>query len=267
MRKMILLALTAAAILTAFLSMATSGSATQVVRDGVSRGVIQYLEGEEAEVVYSKNATLRIMAIRYQWQQWDQNASVMHKTVYAQSLKADLKDTKGGFNLGRPSGYIKDYNALPEATQTLIRSVKRTKVIFGMVSLAKPVDEQGNALEGYDGDIPVMFNLRNTESIKAVEAVVNKFRNRPVELPEYLIEVKGKKENLPTGGTYAVLTAAVGAKVGLGPDDIDTFNSFLEYISRSNDYVLKKWDEAQGHEFTAEDAKLVEQFIDVEEFE
>lgn len=224
-------------------------------------------KGEDAEVAYSKTASMRIMGIRYQWQQWDQNLQVMHKTLMANNLKMDLKDTRGGFNLGRPSGYIKDYSALPESTQAVIRSVKRTMIIFGVIKLAKPVNEMGAAVDGYDDEVPFTLNLRNTDSIKAMEAITNKFRNNPMQLPEYYIDIKGKKEALPSGGTYATLQATVGQRVGLCETDVETFNNFLDYIARNNDYVQKKWDEAQGYEFTAEDAKLVSQFIDVEEFE
>ena len=57
----------------------------------------------------------------------------MLRTVMATSLNGDLKDNYGGFNCGRPSGYVKDFNSLPQETQDLMRSTDRFKVIFGLV--------------------------------------------------------------------------------------------------------------------------------------
>ena len=48
---------------------------------------------------------------------------------------ADLKDTKGTFNIGRPSGYHskKEYDALSQQVKDLMRAVKRTKIVFGTI--------------------------------------------------------------------------------------------------------------------------------------
>ena len=66
----------------------------------------------DGNVVYSKSVTLRLFAQRQQWTQYDTDSNFMHKTVMATVLKGDLKDTKGTFNLGRPSKYVKDWEAL-----------------------------------------------------------------------------------------------------------------------------------------------------------
>ncbi len=42
------------------------------------------------------------------------------KTLMADNLNIDLKDNEGGFNCGKPAGYIKDFKALPEKMQDLI---------------------------------------------------------------------------------------------------------------------------------------------------
>ena len=66
--------------------------------------------------VYSPAITVRIFAQRQQWQRWNSETEEMEKSVLANSLNGDMKDSIGGFNLGRPSGWIEDFNALPDAT-------------------------------------------------------------------------------------------------------------------------------------------------------
>ena len=49
-----------------------------------------------------------------------------HKTIMADNLNVDLKDTQGTFNCGKPTGYIKDFKSLPEDTKTLIKANKKS---------------------------------------------------------------------------------------------------------------------------------------------
>ncbi len=60
------------------------------------------------------------------------------KTVMADTLNTDLKDNDGGFNCGKPSGWIEDFKSLPDATKELIRSIKRVRVVLGTVELVNP---------------------------------------------------------------------------------------------------------------------------------
>ena len=55
------------------------------------------------------------------------------------TLNIDLKDDYGTFNCGKPTGYVKDYQSLPEATKNIIKAVDRYRVVFGLVELEKPV--------------------------------------------------------------------------------------------------------------------------------
>ena len=90
----------------------------------------------------------------------------MQKTVLSIDLKGDLKDNTGGFNIGRPSGYVEDWENLPQATKELMRQVKRTKVVFGTVNLTDPVDAEGNALSDVGTDIPFILDVKNRDSIR-----------------------------------------------------------------------------------------------------
>ena len=41
------------------------------------------------------------------------------KTVMADTLNMDLKDNDGGFNCGKPAGWIEDFKSLPEQLRNL----------------------------------------------------------------------------------------------------------------------------------------------------
>ena len=46
----------------------------------------------------------------------------------ADNLNVDLKDNDGGFNCGKPAGYIQDFKSLPEKMQDLLKQIKRVRV-------------------------------------------------------------------------------------------------------------------------------------------
>ena len=82
-------------------------------------GTFTLVQGEDK--VYSNGVTLRVFAQRNQWQRWNSETEEMEKSVMSNSLNGDMKDSVGGFNLGRPTGYIDDFQALPEATKQIMR--------------------------------------------------------------------------------------------------------------------------------------------------
>lgn len=217
--------------------------------------------------VYSKSVTVRLFAERQQWQKWDADEETMQKSLMATNLNADLKDTTGSFNLGRPSGYIQDWAALPESQKEVIRSVKRVKIYMGAVTLDKPIDENGNALDGYDTEIPFVFDVKNREAMKSIDGVVSKIIGKRISPVEYTLKLAGKKQKLPTGATYAEATAALGDRVGFSESDNEVLNDFLDYVSRSNEYVEGKWQENNTETISADDAALVGEFIEVKDFE
>ena len=69
------------------------------------------------------------------------------KTLMNDDLNIDLKDNDGGFNCGKPAGWIQDFDALPDKTKDLIKQIKRVRVVFGLVDLHDAVDAKGNKVE------------------------------------------------------------------------------------------------------------------------
>lgn len=238
----------------------------QGVKDSkiVSTPMFKVRKGDEE--VYAEKLNIRLFAERVQWTKWDSEANNTQKTVLSSSLNADLKDTLGGFNLGRPSGYVKDFEALPEATKQVMRSVKRTKVFMGLVSLDNPTNEGGEAVE-FTGEVPFVFDVKNPSSMKSINAVTGSLVSKAITPIENNIKLGATEHAMPNGNKFAQVTASLGERVGFSEGDNDLLRDFIMEVERTNTWVLSKWDENNVANISAEDAAIVGSIIDVQDFE
>jgi len=222
------------------------------------------LTDTEGNTVYSRSATIRLFAQRQQWTQWDSDSNTMNKTVMATVLKGDLKDTKGTFNLGRPSKYVKDWEALDEDTKAIIRSVKNTKVLFGKVKLGKVIDDNGVAVSGYNSEVDFTMDVKNADSKRSLEAVLKDIVSKKLLPIEHTIALSSQKETLPTGNKYATMVATLGSKTKMVPEDHATVQAFVDYIDYGNEYVLSKWKSLRKPDVQVDPATL-DAIVQVEE--
>ena len=132
-------------------------------------------------VYYSDKVTVRPFMQRFQFQRYDKHYQKpdggegrMLRTVMATSLNGDLKDNYGGFNCGRPSGYVKDFNSLPQETQDLMRATDRFKVIFGLCTLGKAKDVNGKPVDVKE--FPFLMKIKNRDSFKAMTDMFNQIQ-------------------------------------------------------------------------------------------
>jgi len=222
------------------------------------------LTDAEGNTVYSRNATIRLYAQKQQWTQWDSSSSTMNKTIMVDVLKGDLKDTKGTFNLGRPSKYVKDWESLDEDTKAVIRSVKNTKVLFGKVKLGKVTDENGVAVKGYDSEIDFTMDVKNIDSKRSLDEALKDIVALEFVPVEYSIVLASKKEVLPTGNKYATMLASLGEETQIVPKDHVTAQSFIDYVDYRNEYVLSKWKSLRKPD-VAIDPSTLDAIVQVEE--
>ena len=220
------------------------------------------------DIVYSNGATVRVFAQRNQWQRWNSETEEMEKSVMSNSLNGDLKDSIGGFNLGRPSGYIEDFNSLPDETKQLMRSVKRVVVYYGTVSLDSPMNEKGEPVDAASS-VPFVMDVKNRDSLKSINGVMSNFKKKNMLPIMSTIKLEGIEDSIPTGAKFGKIQASTGDGVELASDDNDTLKDFLELIEFSNGKILDLHHErAKGND--AEDAELVGQilnndFVEVDE--
>tara|TARA_Y100001938_G_scaffold144114_1_gene218162 strand:- start:605 stop:1462 length:858 start_codon:yes stop_codon:yes gene_type:complete len=224
----------------------------------VPAGAYKVTRGED-DVVYATSPTIRIFAIRQQWSKWDAKENMMMKTVMANDLKGDLKDNVGTFNLGRPSGYIEDWDSVPEKTKELIRTINRKKIIFGLMTATGVTDESGNPVDAIT-DMPFSLELPPS-SIKPLDLAVNALRRKNI-LP---IQCTFKLGHEPGGENYVIISLEYVDKLELQPEDQDTLHNFLAYITAQNSNILEQWDEKNKDAISDDDAAIVAEFVNVEE--
>ena len=221
------------------------------------------------DVFYAESIEVRLMSDRQQWQRWNASTNEMEKSVMAHDVRADLKDSVGGYNLGRPSGYVEDFNALPEATKEVIRSVKRVKVFMGTLTVKSPIDDTGSPVSGEYVDIPFIMDVKNRDSLKNIEASEKAVGRKAVKLYMAKIILTGGEASIPTGATYGYTLSAVGDLVKPSDEDDDYMrkiaSDFNEYIQYSNGKILDLHNERSNVSMSTEDAALVGSIIDVAE--
>lgn len=216
------------------------------------------------DVVYAESISVRIVAQRQQWQRWNSTTNEMEKSVMGNTVNGDMQDSVGGFNLGRPSGYIEDFNALPEATKDIMRSVKRVKLFMGLLTINEPMDETGAAISTKYDNLAFVMDVKNRDSMKSLEGALAILGRRNLLPIMSTLILTGKEESIPTGATYGVITAAVGEQVELSNTDNDTLTDFLGFIEYSNGKIMDLHHERSNRSMSTEDAELVGSIIDVD---
>jgi len=227
----------------------------------VSAGALG-LQNTDNQVIYADKVVLRPFIQRFMYQRYDSNANNYQKTVMADNLDIDLKDSVGTFNCGKPGGYIKDFDALPDGTKELIRQIRRVRVVFGTASMSG-VTEQGDAQDVTD--VPCVWEIDSKEGFKNVGQAFNKLGQMRRLPPQHHMLVETEGRELPTGATFYVPVVNLDTQNSLEvtPEDQGVFKEFMEYIENFNTWVLSEWDKA-AHGEPEEDDSVVEEFITVD---
>lgn len=227
----------------------------------VSAGALG-LQNTDNQVIYTDKVVLRPFLQRFMYQRYDSNANNYQKTVMADTLDIDLKDSVGTFNCGKPGGYIKDFDALPDGTKELIRQIRRVRVVFGTASMSG-VTEQGDAQDVTD--VPCVWEIDSKEGFKNLGQAFNKLGQMRRLPPQHHMLVETEGRELPTGATFYVPVVNLDTQNNLEvtPEDQGVFKEFMEYIENFNTWVLSEWDKA-AHGEPEEDDSVVEEFITVD---
>ena len=222
-------------------------------------------------VYYSDKITIRTFMQRFQWERWDDNftrpdggSGRMLRSVMGKSLSVDLKDNYGGFNCGRPSGYVKDFSSLPQETQDIMKSTKRYKIVFGLCTLDNAKDVNGKSVDVKE--FPFFMRIKNRDSFKAMNDIFNAIQ-RKNRLPiQHKLVLSSELKSIPSGATYAVVKASLGDEVEITADDQETLNSFVEWVESMNSITLSKWEENRRPEELSEaDEEIVSSIVEIED--
>ena len=248
----------------------------EVVEGGFYR--VEDRSKEPSVFYFSEKVEFRPFLQRLLYKKFKQNRNAKEgekkgdyiRTIMSDTLSIDLKDEDGTFNCGKPAGYVKDFQSLPEETKALIKGIKRNRAIFGVIKMIDPV-------KGIDGEeiedlpeFPVIWEIDNREAFKMLGDIFSKFAKMEALPLQHIIKLEGTKENkLNNGGnSYTpIVQLDTSKKLEITEADHKIFGDFLDFVKAYNDSVISKWNdrvaERQG-EVSEEDMETVEDFIDVE---
>jgi len=226
------------------------------------------LEIPDGPTYYADGATIRPFLQRFMYKKFikgnDNTANRFLKTVMANDLNNDMKDNEGGFNCGKPAGFIKDWAALPDHMKELIKSIKRVRALFGTVELVNPTDENGNAV---DVDTTAfIWEIDNRDAFKTMGDQFNKLSKMQRLPPQHNISCTTREVPLPNGSSFYVPEAELqlGTTLEMDNDAQEVFANFMAWIENYNTYILNTWDENMNrHEDI--DTDTVEEFVDINE--
>ena len=238
----------------------------------IVQGGTYKLEIPDGETYYSKTASIRPFMQRFMYKRFVKNMNakmgepmgVYHKTVMADSLNLDLKDNQGGFNCGKPAGYIQDFKALPEKTQDLIKQIKRVRVIFGMVDLLEPSNNKGESV-AFEST-PFIWEIDNRDAFKTVGAPFTKLAQLKKLPVQHTIALDTEERKLPNGNVFYLPTSTldISNKIELSDADQATFGDFMSWIQNYNQYIVNEWDSNVGGNSSQDMKDIVEDFIEVD---
>jgi hypothetical protein len=235
----------------------------EVVEGGTYR-----LEIPDGPTYYASKAVIRPFVQRFMYKRFvkgnDSTPNRYIKTVMADNLNIDLKDNDGGFNCGKPAGYIQDFKALPESMQDLIKQIKRVRVVFGTVELIDPVDAAGKAVDL--SSTPFIWEVENRDAFKSIGALFTKLGKMRRLPPQHTFTATTAEQSLPNGSSFYLPETALDLQTTLELDDAtqETLGNFLAWVTNYNEYISNAWDE-NAHKHEDVDKEGVEEFIDITE--
>lgn len=231
------------------------------------------LEIPDGPTYYADSAVARPFLQRFMYKKFVMgtagNPNRYVKTVMADNLNMDLKDNDGGFNCGKPSGWIEDFKSLPDATKELIRSIKRVRVVLGLVDLVNPKDADGNPVD--DGiplnNVPFIWEVENRDAFKTVGGVFTqlaKMKRLPVQ---HSVTLNTEERKLPNGNSFylPVTTLDMTNVVELTQEDQDKFSEFMSWVTNYNEYIINAYSEkATSRNDTELDEVDIDGVVDIE---
>ena len=216
--------------------------------------------------LYDANPKIRLFQQKFMYKRYltsggPEGKGMFVKTEMANDLKGDLRDNTGGFNCGKPSGWIEDYNSLPQDQKDLIKSIKRVRVLFGHITLTAPVNEKGESAPSIK-DIPFIYEVDNKEAFKIMGGPIAEMIKQKYLLPQKVLTLGTEERSIASGAKYYVPSVELDSGVVelKHPADEDTFKDFNEWIAGYNSYIANAYSDAAKDQ----DKETVNEFVDVE---
>lgn len=185
--------------------------------------------------IYQKNPKVRLFMQRFMYQRYVSDRGNYTKTVFSTDLKHDLPDTDGGFNCGRQSGYIENFDDLPQEQ----KEVDRVRTILGEVYFDKALDESGEELDcSKSKGVPFVADFKK-EGFKLFEGIVKGVAQKNKLLPQCTIQFDTESREGKSGMVYHVPSLNILEEdVELSKDDQTKFQDFIKWVENYNEGVM-----------------------------
>ena len=226
------------------------------------------LEIPDGPTYYAEGVTIRPFLQRFMYKKFikgnENTANRFLKTVMGNDLNNDMKDNEGGFNCGKPAGFIQDWAALPETMKELIKSIKRVRALFGTVELVNPTDDKGTPVS-VDAT-PFIWEIDNRDAFKTMGEQFNKLTKMRRLPPQHNMSCTTREVPLPNGSSFFVPEADLDLGTTLEMDNSaqEVFASFIAWIENYNTYILNSWNENM-HKKEDVNTDIIEEFVDINE--
>ena len=236
----------------------------------VIEGGTYKLEIPDGPTYYASSVKIRAFLQRFMYKRFvmgganSPNRFVKSLMTDDAKMESDLKDNDGGFNCGKPAGYIQDFKSLPEKTQELIKQIKRVRVVLGTVELVNATDASGNPVEV--DETPFIWEVDNRDAFKNVGGAFTqlaKMKRLPVQ---HLITANTEERKIPTGAVFylPVVSLDVTKTLDLTDKEQGMFGDFMQWVNNYNEYIINAWAEKANSHDDEDDEAIVDGIVDIE---
>ena len=247
--------------------------------DVVPGGSYRFDDGT-GKYLYAETVTFRPFLQRYRYSRWIPYSTPDNKgrkgrfvkSVFADNYKSftstDLMDEDGGFNCGRPSKYIEDWEALPEDTRRMISSAKRVRAVFGTVVLESAVNEQGETVPSDAVAVPVIWEIEINKAFKSIGDVLQKYGAAGHIFPQHELVLSSEGAPMANGNMLYQPIADLDLTKNIDiaeKEDLETFNKFSTWVKNHNKYIAETYESKAINNPTSEDQEVIDAFITVED--
>tara|TARA_Y100000114_G_scaffold147818_1_gene160041 strand:+ start:596 stop:1492 length:897 start_codon:yes stop_codon:yes gene_type:complete len=235
----------------------------EVVSGGTYR-----LDVPDGPTYYANSVVMRPYLQRFMYKRFikgnDKSPNRFVKTIMADDLNIDLKDNDGGFNCGKPAGYIKDFKALPEKMQDLIKQIKRVRVVFGTVDFINPLNDKGEDVEL--DTTPFIWEIDNRDAFKIVGDSFTKLAKMKRLPVQHNITANTQERKLPNGSCFYLPSVSLDITNSLELTDTEQerFGDFISWVDNYNTYIANTWAEKANSKMEDEDEDIVDGLVDIE---
>ena len=235
----------------------------EVVSGGTYR-----LDIPDGPTYYANSVVMRPYMQRFMYKRFikgsDKSPNRFVKTIMADDLNIDLKDNDGGFNCGKPAGYIKDFKALPEKMQDLIKQIKRVRVVFGTADFVNPVNDKGEDVEL--DNTPFIWEIDNRDAFKIVGDSFTKLAKMKRLPVQHNITANTQERKLPNGSCFylPVVSLDITNNLPLTDTEQDMFADFMSWVDNYNTYIANTWSEKANSKMDEDDVDVVDGLVDIE---